>query len=127
MQVKVYLNTGLQSALGSHKRFSTSFFKPRKTANIQHKQVLLFSIGILFGIWQHRRWEFPDNVSNIAVAVLKVNKISSPRSCLVLLVVGESQNGEGKKVMITNKRPFLWLLRDVMKRFFWKTRGHDKR
>ena len=42
---------------------------------------------------------FPDNVSNIAVAVLKVNQISSPRSCLVFLVVGESQNGEGKKVI----------------------------
>jgi len=99
VQVKIYLNNGLQSALGSHKRFSTSLFKSRKTANIQHKQVLFCSIGTLFGIWQHREWKFPDNVSNIAVAVLKVNQISSPRSCLVFLVVGESQNGEGKKVI----------------------------
>ena len=71
-----------------------------------------------FGIWQHREWEFPDNVSHIAGAVLKVNQISSPRSCLVFLVVGDSQNGQGKKVMITNKQPSLWSLKDVMKRFF---------
>ena len=108
------VNTGLQSALGSHKRFSTSFFEPRKTANVQHKQVLFRSMGMPFGIWQHREWEFPDIVSNTAVAVLKVNQISSPRSCLVFLVVGESRNGEGKKVMITNKQLSLWSLRDVM-------------
>lgn len=83
-------------------------------------------MGMPFGIWQHREWEFPDNVSNIAVAVLKVNQISSPRNCLVFLVVGDSQNGEGK-VMITIKRPSVWSLSDVMKRFFWKTGGHDKR
>jgi len=84
-------------------------------------------MGMSFGIWQHREWQFPDNVSKTAVAVLKVNQIYSPRSCLVFLVVGDRQNGEGKKVMITNKRPSLWSLRDVMKRFFWKTGGHDKR
>jgi len=97
MQVKIYLNTGLQSTPGSCKWFSASFFKPRKIANMQHKQVLFCSMGMPFGFWQHREWEFPDNVSNIAVAVLKVNQISSPRSCLVFLVVGESQKERGRK------------------------------
>jgi hypothetical protein len=105
----------------------TSSFKPRKTANIQHKKVLFCSMGMPFGIWQHREWEFPDNVSNIAVVVLKKNQISSSRRCLVFLEVGDSQNGEGEKVMITNMQPSLWSLRDVTKRFFWKTEGHDKR
>jgi hypothetical protein len=111
--------------------FSTSSFKPpppkKKTANIQHKKVLFCSMGMPFGIWQHREWEFPGNVSNIAVVVLKMNQISSSRSCLVFLEVGDSQNGEGEKVMITNMQPFLWSLRDVMKKCFWKTGGHDKR
>jgi hypothetical protein len=84
-------------------------------------------MGIPFGIWQHWEWEFPDNVSNIAVVVLKVNQISSPRICIVFLVVGGSQDREGKKVMVTNKRPSLFSLRDVKKIFFWKTGGHDKR
>lgn len=49
-------------------------------------------MGLPFWIWQHWEWEFLDNVSNNAVVVLKVNQISSPRSCLVFLVVADSQN-----------------------------------
>jgi hypothetical protein len=51
-------------------------------------------MGKPFWICQHREWEFSDNVSNNTVVVLKMNQISSPRSCLVFLVVADSQNGQ---------------------------------